>query len=122
LEKQSALMILCPPRSGQHYLSLASGENVRRCHNSSIPLSIFASCADFIGQSCPLLIACDLLAMRGEFLSGGELGRQDFHLQASGERVKVGGGHRAKGLSELAFFVFADFAGLNLPGREAVKG
>jgi len=30
LEKQGALMIFYPLRSGQHYFSLASGENVRR--------------------------------------------------------------------------------------------
>lgn len=80
LEKQGALMIFCPLRSGQHHFSLASGENVRRRHNSNLPLSIFAAGADFIGEGGPFLIAPDLLPVGGEFLSGGEARREDFHL------------------------------------------
>lgn len=61
LEKQGALMIFCSLRSGQHYFSLASGENVRKHHGSNLPLSILASSAelpgfvfaDFAGEHLP---------------------------------------------------------------------
>ena len=100
-----------------HFSSL----NLYGFHGSSIPLSIFARGANLCGQFRPLLIAPDLLAMRGEFLSGGEFRRHDSHAKASGEGVEIGGGHRPKGLSELALFIFADFAGLSLTVGELVQ-
>jgi hypothetical protein len=45
-----------------------------------------------------------------------------LHAKARGEGVKIGGAHGAERNAKLALLIFADFAGENLPGREAVKG
>jgi hypothetical protein len=101
-----------------HFSSL----NLYGFHNSTLPPSILAAGADFIGKRGPLLIAANLLPMRGEFLSGGEARRHDLHAQASGEGVKVCRAHGAERNAEFTGLVFADFAGLHLPVGEAVKG
>jgi hypothetical protein len=101
-----------------HFSSL----NLQGFHDSSIPPSIFAAGADFIGQRGPLLIAPDLLPVGGEFLSGGEARREDFHLQAGGEGVEISGGHTAERNAEFTGLVFADFAGKDLAVGETVKG
>lgn len=93
LEKQGALIVFCSLRSCQHHFSLASGENVRRHHNSSIPLSIFADGAKLGGGFGAFFVACDLLAMRHALLSRGELRRENVHAQASGEGVEISRGH-----------------------------
>jgi hypothetical protein len=100
-----------------HFSSL----NLYGFHNSTLPLSILASGAEFIGQRGTLLIACDLLPMRGEFLSGGELRRQDAYAKASGEGVEIGSGHAAERDAEFSGFVFADFASLRLTVGELVQ-